>query len=69
MQTQNLCIRVGTNKDEGLSWTLADVGQSALLNVGMSRLPLKFGEKGFHPLAHRLILFICNLSKDRKFKI
>lgn len=43
---QILCTRVGTTKDEGSAWTLADGGQSALFNSGMSRLALKCGEKG-----------------------
>jgi len=36
--------------EEGLPWTLADVGQPALLNFGFLRLPSKSGEKSFHSL-------------------
>lgn len=69
VRKQNLCICVGTNKDEGLSWTLPDAGQSVLLNSGMSGFSLKFGGKRLLLRVQRLILFIHNPSTDRKFKI
>lgn len=65
-----VCVWWGTNKGEGLSWSPADVRQSALLNSGMPGLPLTSGEKGFQPLhADWFYLSITSLKTENLWPV